>query len=293
VLHALDRVRMRATHASGDRPGNTRVRGRSDAHGTEIERHAPYAPGDDLRRIDWASYARLGELLIRRFVAEREVPVWVIVDASASMGPPEPGSKLDMATAIGAIFATVALSSGDRVFLGSVPGSAGQPLDRCGPLRQRRCLFDVQRFFIGLTPVAGAGDLVAGVASALRATRRGVVVLVSDFLYLPAEIERLLDLIVASRSEGKIVQVLSREDVDPSRLRNCDTLIDRETGSSWRIRTSADTWQRYERALAEHAAFVSAAAARRAMTAAATVSDTGLRSFLREEMPRLGLRLVR
>src|SRR5262249_22052566 len=160
---------------------------------------------DDLRRVDWASYARLGDLLVRRFVAEREVPVWVLVDASASMGPAGPGSKLDMAAAIGAIFATVALSSGDRVFLGTVPGSEGRALERGGPLRQRRCLPDVWRFFAAAKPVPGAADLAAGVASALRTTRRGLVVLISDFLQAPEEIERLLDLIVASRCEGKIV----------------------------------------------------------------------------------------
>ena len=86
VLGALERVRMRARHASGERPGHTPVRGRSDTGGTEVDRHTAYAPGDDLRRIDWAAYARLGELLTRRYVAEREVPVWLVLDSSASMG---------------------------------------------------------------------------------------------------------------------------------------------------------------------------------------------------------------
>ena len=52
VLGALERVRMRARHASGERPGHTPVRGRSDTSGTEVDRHTAYAPGDDLRRID-------------------------------------------------------------------------------------------------------------------------------------------------------------------------------------------------------------------------------------------------
>ena len=85
TMSALTRVRLRVAHASGERPGHTRVRNRSDASGGELDRHVPYSPGDDLRRIDWATYARLGELLTRRFVAEREVPVWLLIDTSPSM----------------------------------------------------------------------------------------------------------------------------------------------------------------------------------------------------------------
>jgi len=284
---------MRATRASGERPGNTRVRNRTELSGAEVERHVAYAPGDDLRHIDWSSYARLGELLTRRFVAEREVPVWVLIDASASMGPAGRTSKLDMAAAVAAIFAAVALASGDRVFLGSIPGRAGAALERCGPLRHRRSLRDVRSFLGAVELANGEGDLAAGVAEALRTTRRGVVVLVSDFLVDPGAAERVLDVIAASRSEGKVVQVLSREDVDPSWLRGSDLLIDRETGGTWRIRPSVETWRRYELALAEQRARVAAAASRRAMTAAATITDVGLGAFVRDGLPRLGLRLVR
>lgn len=295
TLRILDRVRLRARHASGERPGHTRVRNRSDASGTELERHVPYARGDDLRRIDWNAYARLGELVTRRFVAEREVPLWFVLDTSGSMGPDEPGSKLDMARAIAAILATVSLSGGDRVYLAAVPGhvSGGEPALSCGPLRSRRALGELRAFLAGVRGAEGAGDLPAGLEHVLRRTRRGMVVVISDFLCEPAVAGRTLDVLAARHCEGKLVQVLSREDRDPSWLYGRDVLIDRETGDSLPIEPSPDTFRRYEEALLAHVAALGREAASHGMASALTITDVGLVAFLREELPRLGLGLVR
>jgi uncharacterized protein (DUF58 family) len=264
--------------------------------GTELERHVAYVRGDDLRRIDWNVYARLDELVTRRFVAEREVPVWFVVDSSASMGPDEPASKLDMARAIAAMLATVSLSGGDRVSLAAIPGrkdgGPGATMTH-GPLRSRRSLAEVRAFLAGVHQADGAADLAAGLDHLLRRTRRGMVVLVSDFLCELSAVERALDVIASRLCEAKLVQLLSREDRDPAWLYGHDVLIDRETGAEHRIDPSPDTFRRYEAALLEHVASLNRIAARRGMASALTVSDVGLAGFLREELPRLGLGLVR
>ncbi|HEY8517083.1 MAG TPA: DUF58 domain-containing protein [Candidatus Binatia bacterium] len=292
VLRVLDRIRLRAQHASGDRPGHTRVRGRSDPSGTELERHVPYERGDDLRRIDWNVYARLGELVTRRFVAEREVPLWFVIDASASMGPDEPHGKLDMARAIAALLATVALSGGDRVHLGVIPGH-GAPAVSCGPLRSRRALHELRGFLAGVRLADGGADLASGLDHLLRASRRGMVVLLSDFLCEVALVERALDVLTTRSFEGKLIQVLSRQDRDPSWLYGHDVLIDRETGGEFRIDPSPETFRRYEEALLAHVRALSRAASSRGMASALTVTDVGLLGFLSGELPRLGLSLVR
>jgi uncharacterized protein (DUF58 family) len=296
TLRVLDRVRLRAQHASGDRPGHTRVRNRGDVSGTELERHVPYARGDDLRRIDWNVYARLDELVTRRFVAEREVPIWFVIDSSGSMGPDEAGSKLDMARAIAAILATVSLSGGDRVYLAAIPGRAHGTPDASlthGPLRSRRALGELRSFLAGVHQADGAGDLAAGLHHVLRRTRRGMVVLISDFLCDVGAIRRALDVIASRLCEAKLVQVLSREDRDPAWLYGHDVLIDRETGAQHRIDPSPDTFRRYDAALLEHIDALSRAASSRGMASAVTISDVGLIGFLRYELPRLGLGLVR
>lgn len=295
VLGALTRVRLKVAHASGERPGHTRVRNRSDPSGTEIERHTTYTPGDDLRRIDWSAYARLGEILTRRFVAEREVPVWILIDTSGSMGEAEPLSKLDMASAAAAILSVVSLSGGDRLYLGAVPGRrhTREPLDVCGPLRGRRSLGELRRFLTDLAPSAQEGDLAEALTHALRHVRRGLVVLLSDFLVPPDRIAPALDVIRTRGCEGKIVQVLSREDLDPSWLRGQDKIVDRETGEEYVIEPSVQTWQRYEEALGAHQGALRREALSRGMSSIVTLTDTALERFLREELPRLGLSLVR
>lgn len=296
TLRVLDRVRLRAQHASGDRPGHTRVRNRGDASGTELERHVPYTRGDDLRRIDWNVYARLDELVTRRFVAEREVPVWFVIDSSGSMGPDEPGSKLDMARAIAAILGTVSLSGGDRVFLAAIPGrkNAGPGASMShGPLRSRRALAELRSFLAGVHQADGEADLAAGLDHLLRGTRRAMVVLISDFLCDLGAVQRTLDVLAARLCEAKLVQVLSRADRDPAWLYGHDVLIDRETGAQHRIDPSPATFRRYEDALLGHVAALGRTAAARGMASALTISDVGLLGFLRDELPRLGLGLVR
>src|SRR3954462_14730008 len=56
--------------------------------GTSIEfaEHKEYAPGDDLRHMDWKAVARVERYYIKRFEDETEMRTFLLVDASASMG---------------------------------------------------------------------------------------------------------------------------------------------------------------------------------------------------------------
>jgi hypothetical protein len=212
------------------------------------------------------------------------------------MGPDEPGSKLDMARAIAAILATVSLSGGDRVYLAAIPGrkDAGPGASmQHGPLRSRRALAEVRAFLAGVHQADGEADLAAGLDHLLRNTRRGMVLMISDFLYDLTGIERALDVIRARLCEAKLIQVLSRADRDPEWLYGHDVLIDRETGAQHRIDPSPETFRRYEAALLDHVGALSKLAVARGMASALTISDVGLMGFLRDELPRLGLGLVR
>ena len=51
----------------------------------EFAEHRDYSPGDDLRHLDWAAFARSERLVIKEFESELERTVLVVVDLSASM----------------------------------------------------------------------------------------------------------------------------------------------------------------------------------------------------------------
>lgn len=51
----------------------------------EFAQHRAYAPGDELRRIDWKVYARSERLVVKEYVEETNLSLNVMLDASESM----------------------------------------------------------------------------------------------------------------------------------------------------------------------------------------------------------------
>src|SRR6187431_2721954 len=77
-----------------------------------------YEPGDDVRHLDWNVTARQGRPYVRRFIEERLLTLWLIVDVSASMRFGPPGrTKADRAAQAAALLAAAAIGSGDRAGL--------------------------------------------------------------------------------------------------------------------------------------------------------------------------------
>lgn len=77
-----------------------------------------YAPGDDIRSIDWNVTARMNAPFIKQFVEERELTLMLIVDLSRSgrFGSGEK-SKIDLEVELAAILAFSAIQNNDRVGL--------------------------------------------------------------------------------------------------------------------------------------------------------------------------------
>ncbi len=72
----------------------------------EFTEHKEYAPGDDVRRLDWKAFARTDRYTIKRFEDETEMRILLVLDTSASMGYRRTGvSKLEYATYLAAALA--------------------------------------------------------------------------------------------------------------------------------------------------------------------------------------------
>ncbi|MEY2689328.1 MAG: hypothetical protein RL375_3527 [Pseudomonadota bacterium] len=75
-----------------------------------------YQHGDDVRRIDWATTARLQQPHVRLYREDREVAVWFLLDLSASIGFGSGArSKLDLAEAFTAVLARVMGRQGNPI----------------------------------------------------------------------------------------------------------------------------------------------------------------------------------
>jgi uncharacterized protein (DUF58 family) len=75
-----------------------------------------YAPGDDVRFIDWNVSARFGHTFSKLFEEERELTVMLLIDVSASsLFGTVNASKRELATEIAAVLAFSAINNGDKV----------------------------------------------------------------------------------------------------------------------------------------------------------------------------------
>jgi uncharacterized protein (DUF58 family) len=86
--------------------------------GMDFSEVRAYAPGDEVRAIDWNVTARTGQLHIKRFVEERELTVMILCDLSGSTDFGSAArTKADVAAEIAALVAFSAVANGDRVGL--------------------------------------------------------------------------------------------------------------------------------------------------------------------------------
>ena len=76
---------------------------RTTARRVEFAEHKEYAPGDEIRHIDWKAYGKFDKYYVKRFEEETELRAYLLVDCSASMGYAGGSgvSKLDYATLAG------------------------------------------------------------------------------------------------------------------------------------------------------------------------------------------------
>lgn len=231
-LAELDRLRRHlALRAATDAQGGIASRRRGQS--PEFVDHRAYAPGDDLRRLDWAVLARSEQTVIKRFRAEEESAVRVAIDVSRSMAVGAP-SKLLLARRVAAAVAYVSLADGARAQLATF-GARGLELT---PAQRGRGQFGafVRRLAGVRADAAGQAPRSPDVSMAellSRAGRPGVLVVVSDALDPSGDLDtwpRAIARATASGHDVRLLQLLARDDVDPPWDGDL-ALVDAESGA--------------------------------------------------------------
>ncbi|NIR28758.1 MAG: DUF58 domain-containing protein [Gammaproteobacteria bacterium] len=149
---------------------------------TDFAEHRAYAPGDDVRHVDWRVFARTDRLYVKTYEAQTNADLSIALDVSASMGY---GSgevtKLDYARFIAAALAHLASRQRDRVGLATLDADV---VEYVAPSGRRR---DTVLQALDRARAAGRGDLARALARlGERLARRGILVVVSDF-YAPPQ----------------------------------------------------------------------------------------------------------
>ena len=205
----------------------------------EFQDHRPYAPGDDLRRIDWAAYARTGEPILKLFRTEEDVVLRLLVDTSSSLDHGEP-SKFDVARRVAAAVGYMVLASSQRAQVFAV-NEGVRSMSKSA--RGRGGLASFIKSLDTLTP-GGRTDLTKALDGVMqRSTRPGMLVVVSDFL----DGGPVLAALARSRSAGHdlaLVQVLAPDEVEPPHEGDW-TLEDAETGASVEVTMDPSALEAY------------------------------------------------
>jgi uncharacterized protein (DUF58 family) len=193
----------------------------------------PYAPGDEVRTIDWNVTARTGEPFVKVFHEERELTVMLVVDVSASSDYGSRGpSKAELAAELCAQIAFSAIDNGDRVGLVLFSDRIEKIVP---PKKGRRHALRIVADILSHEPEGRGTDIAAGLAALMHAQRRSAVVfLLSDFLDAGYE----ADLRVAAHKHD-VVPVVIRDPLEAAVPRSgLFVLEDPETGGRYLVDTS-------------------------------------------------------
>jgi uncharacterized protein (DUF58 family) len=261
----------------------------SPRRGTSLEfaDYRRYTPGDDLRYLDWGIYARSDRLYVKLFQEEVDLFVYVFVDASASMAYPSLKEKFSPATHIALALSYVVLANHDHVKLHLLQERSGS---RASPFyRGRRRMTDCVQFASAATP-GGALDLAPALGEHLKHLRKpGKAILLSDFL-LPAEsYQRGLNLLRAFNLDIAAVQVLSRQEVDPSLPGGTLALVDSEQHTEAKIQWDTQMRKDYQTRLAQHNLEIRSFCHQSGIHYSLYVSDRDLSEFIFATLPAIGL----
>ncbi|MFO0974087.1 MAG: DUF58 domain-containing protein [Phycisphaerae bacterium] len=260
---------------------------RSPYHGSAVEfaEHRAYVPGDDLRHLDWRVMARTDRLLIKEYEEETNLRTHLLVDGSASMRYPESPasgrwSKFEYAATLAASLAFLLTHQQDSVGLLLFDDQVRSELPPLSSPAHLRAIVDALERARLERPDA-PDQLDRQLAPQLR--RRALVVLISDLLFPPAALARVLDRLRFDRHETLVMHVLDADErtfpfSDLTRFEGLERLEPRVTVDAPSLRSA------YLAALEDHLRAVrTCCRARRADLVELTTSeplDVALRRYL-------------
>lgn len=294
ILRKLERLEL---VASKIRAGAIKGERRSVKRGTSMEfaDYRNYAPGDDLRRIDWNAYARLEKPFLKLFEEEEDLAVHVIVDASASMEWPvksddvldvdEAHHKFRYALRLAGGLAHIGLTGSDRVAVTLLRGDT--IAERWGPARGRGKTLNLLPW-LETQKTGGETNLDKALADyALRDKRGGLVIVVSDMFSPSGYIDGLAAL-QARGSEVALMHVLSPEEMEPPVMGDLK-LVDVETGLGEDVTIDGAMRGLYRRRLQEWRADIARTCSSRDVRYLPILTDTPWEQVVLFELRRAGL----
>ncbi len=155
---------------------------RSPYHGFSVEfaEHRQYQQGDELRYIDWKVFARTNKYFVKQFEEETNLRALIAVDVSGSMGYASKGniSKLEYATYLAASLSYLIIKQKDACGLAIYHNEV---VDYLPPRAKISYIQEILQRLDSITPSNTTNTASALHSLVERISRRGIVILISDF----------------------------------------------------------------------------------------------------------------
>ena len=250
--------------------------GRGTGSSLEFQEYREYMPGDDIRHLDWAAYARSDSLMVRLYREEISPRTEILLDASKSMTTGG-GAKQLVARQLAALFALLSGQLGGRPTI--------RLLDDTRPL-QSLGISELET--LGELPLAGIAPLPELLSqNHVPLKKQAVRIVVSDFLF-PHDPGSLGRRLATGASTLWMIQLLDSFEADPTPLGGrrlidiettgeADLLIDRKTIAGYLERLGRLQEELARNCRRVHAPFVSC------------IANHGLPALCREELCTAGI----
>jgi uncharacterized protein (DUF58 family) len=179
---------------------------------TEFAEHRQYLPGDDLRYLDWRLLGRTDRYFIKKYRADTNVQIHILIDASASMRYTTSGvTKLHYAQFLGSSLAYLATRQQDAVGLMAFDSEIHTHVPAHNRTGHLRTIFGrLEQLEAGNeTRLSETLHLAAE-----RITRRSIIVVISDFYDDPDAIIKALQHLRFRGNDVIVFHTLDKNETD-------------------------------------------------------------------------------
>lgn len=187
---------------------------RSPYHGFSVEfsEHRPYISGDEISRIDWKVYGKTDRYFIKQYEEETNLKSYIILDCSKSMDYTSWGvTKFQYASTLAAALSYLLFDQKDAVGLVLYSDKIIKIIE---PRSSKINLIEIYKTLANAIPdgKTETSECLAEVAE--KTKKRGLIVVISDFLDFPEKIESALKKFRFKQNEVISFQILDEQEIN-------------------------------------------------------------------------------
>ena len=244
-INKLNAINLRLqSKMRGGYSGNRRSKAKGSS--TEFSDFKDYTRGDDIRRIDWNSYARLNKLFIKLYEEEKQANINIFLDISKSMDFGRP-NKFIYSKVMAASLVYIAMNAADRANIFTINNSLSLQLKSLSS----KAAFAKTLDYLDSLEAEGETSFSDSFKSLGQMNLGRVLnVILSDF-FDRESYEQAFKIIRAKADGSFALQILSPQEIEPSYTGGV-RFVDNESGAGLDLDMDELVIEHYKQELSDY-----------------------------------------